>query len=254
VTPTPPRVHQRESTAGIVDPTGTITLTQPVTLQLQCVRCKDWFPPTRRVNAPLDPVCGHCGGPMSEFTNALQAMRLACAALDQPPYHAAIDRIAQRYAEALTQGGMLLFAGNGGSAADAQHVAAEFVGRLDRPRQPLPALALTVDTSVLTALGNDYGFDQVFARQVEALARPGDVLVVHSTSGNSENLVQAVAAARSRELYTIALLGQDGGRLRSLVHEAVCVPSDDGPTIQQVHLLLQHVLVRMTQALLLPAT
>ena len=123
-------------------------------------------------------------------------------------------------------GGRLLFCGNGGSAADAQHLAAEYVVRLERKRGPLAALALTTDTSVLTASANDLGYEQVFARQVEALGRPGDLLVLHSTSGESENLIRAAGTATRAGLFTVALLARGGGRLRSMVDVAIVVPTD----------------------------
>ena len=138
-------------------------------------------------------------------------------------------------------GGKLLFCGNGGSAADAQHLAAEYVVRLERNRRPLPALALTTDTSVLTASANDLGYDHVFARQVEALGRPGDLLVLHSTSGESENIVQAARIATKAGLSTVALLALGGGRLRSMVNVAVVVPTDRVSRAQEIHLAIGHI-------------
>lgn len=136
----------------------------------------------------------------------------------------------------------LLFCGNGGSAADAQHLAAEYVVRFQRERRPVAAIALTTDTSVLTASGNDHGFDDVFSRQVHALGRPGDLLVLHSTSGESENLVRAVSAARDNEVATIALLAKGGGRLRSLVDLAVVVPTTSTARAQEMHLFIGHII------------
>jgi D-sedoheptulose 7-phosphate isomerase len=135
-----------------------------------------------------------------------------------------------------------LFFGNGGSAADAQHLAAEFVGRYLRQRGPMPALALNANSSAVTAIGNDYGYDQVFARQLEALAAPGDVAVGISTSGNSANVIEAVRCARRMGLFTIALTGISGGRLRDLVHVLIAVPSDETPRIQECHILIGHAL------------
>lgn len=132
----------------------------------------------------------------------------------------------------LQQGGKLLFCGNGGSAADAQHLATECMVRLESERCPIPALALTTDTSLLTAAGNDHGFETIFARQIAGLGRRGDVLVAISTSGNSPNVVCAVEEARRRELQTIGLLGKDGGRLKDLVHLALVVPSANTQRIQ----------------------
>lgn len=142
----------------------------------------------------------------------------------------------------LKQGGKLLFCGNGGSAADAQHLAAEYVVRFQRERAALPAIALTVDTSILTAAGNDYGFDQVFARQVAALGAAGDVLFLHSTSGNSTNLVKAAAVAREAGLTTVAMLARDGGALRSQVDHALIVPTSVTARAQEIHLAIGHMI------------
>jgi len=138
-------------------------------------------------------------------------------------------------------GGRLLFCGNGGSAADAQHLAAEYVVRLARNRRALAALALTTDTSVLTASANDLGYGQVFARQVEALGRPGDLLVLHSTSGESENLIRAAGTATQAGLFTVALLARGGGRLRSMVDVAIVVPTDRASRAQEIHLAIGHI-------------
>ncbi len=140
------------------------------------------------------------------------------------------------------RGGKLLICGNGGSAADSQHLAAELVGRFQAERPGWAAIALTVDTSTLTAVANDYGFDRVFARQVEALGRPGDVLLVISTSGESANCLEAVTTAGRRGLRTHGLLGKGGGRLRGLVDSALVVPSDHTPRIQELHGLVIHAL------------
>ena len=138
-------------------------------------------------------------------------------------------------------GGRLLFCGNGGSAADAQHLAAEYVVRLARNRRALAALALTTDTSVLTASANDLGYGRVFARQVEALGRPGDLLVLHSTSGESENLIRAAGTATQAGLVTVALLARGGGRLRSMVDVAIVVPTDRASRAQEIHLAIGHI-------------
>jgi len=144
--------------------------------------------------------------------------------------------------ESLQQGGKLLWCGNGGSAADAQHLATECMVRLEAEREPLPAIALTTDTSLLTAAGNDHGFETIFARQVAGLGRPGDVLVAISTSGNSPNVVRAVEEARRRGLSTLGLLGRDGGRLKDMVHLALVVPSSSTQRIQEVHITVGHIL------------
>ena len=164
-----------------------------------------------------------------------------------------VARIAARYVEVLRGGGTLYFCGNGGSAADAQHVAAEYVVRYARARRALAAVALTTDTSLLTAAGNDLGFEQIFARQVEALCRPGDLLVLHSTSGRSANLVAAAGAARIRGTQTVAFLGRDGGALAGVVDEALVVPADDTSQIQILHLALEHLVVELVESALLGA-
>ena len=144
--------------------------------------------------------------------------------------------------ESLQQGGKLLLCGNGGSAADAQHLATECMVRLEAERAPLPAIALTTDTSLLTAAGNDHGFETIFARQVAGLGRPGDVLLAISTSGNSRNVVRAVEEARHRGLHTLGLLGKDGGELKTMVHIALVVPSSSTQRIQEVHITVGHIL------------
>src|SRR5208337_795661 len=143
---------------------------------------------------------------------------------------------------AYREGHKALFFGNGGSAADAQHLAAEFVGRYLRQRNPLPALALNANSSSVTAIANDYGYEQVFARQLEALACPGDVAVGISTSGNSPSVIQGILCARRQGLFTIGLTGVSGGRLRGLVDALIAVPSDATPRIQECHILVGHAL------------
>jgi len=143
--------------------------------------------------------------------------------------------------EALRGGGKLMFCGNGGSAADAQHLAAEYVVRFERRRSPLAALALTTDTSVLTAGANDFGFEFVFERQVRALGKAGDLLFLHSTSGESENLLHAARAARELGVRTFAVLARGGGRLRNEVDGALVVPTDDPARAQELHLAIGHV-------------
>lgn len=158
-----------------------------------------------------------------------------------------VARVAARYAHTLREGGTLFFAGNGGSAADAQHLATEYVVRYSRDRRPFAAVALTTDTSLLTAAGNDLGFDRVFARQVEALCRRGDLLVLHSTSGESPNLLLAAQAARERGVATVAFLGRGGGALAPLVDEAVIVTADATSHIQELHLALEHLVVECVE-------
>ncbi len=160
------------------------------------------------------------------------------------------DRLAiaaRLVAEALRRGNKVMFCGNGGSAADSQHLAAELVGRYRRNRPGLAALALTVDTSALTAIGNDFGFEEVFSRQVEALGQPGDVLVAISTSGRSPNVLRAVEAARALGLKTVGLVGRDGGQLAGLVDLALVVPSEDTARIQECHITLGHILCDLVE-------
>lgn len=153
-----------------------------------------------------------------------------------------LERMASEMAAALLRGNKVLWCGNGGSAADSQHLAAELVGRFRRERIGLASLALTADTSVLTAIGNDYGFEQVFRRQVEALALPGDVLIALSTSGMSPNVCLALEAARAQGVFTAVLTGAGGGRLAQLADAAVCVGSRDTARIQEGHILCGHML------------
>ena len=164
----------------------------------------------------------------------------------------AIARLAERYVVALRGGGTLFFAGNGGSAAHAQHIATEYVVRLGRTRRPFRAMALSVDTSVVTATGNDLGFAEVFARQIEALAGPSDVVVLVSTSGQSENLIRAAEAARRVGAAVVALLGCGGGALAALSDEAVIIPSDDTSRIQELQLAIDHTIVDLVERELAP--
>ena len=153
-----------------------------------------------------------------------------------------IAAIAGRYEATLRGGGTLYFAGNGGSAADAQHLATEYVVRYQTNRPAMRAVALTTDTSLLTACANDMGFDEVFARQVEALAEPGDLLVLHSTSGESPNVIRAAQAARARGVGVVAFLGRSGGELKDLADLALIIPSSDTARIQELHLAIEHVI------------
>jgi D-sedoheptulose 7-phosphate isomerase len=150
--------------------------------------------------------------------------------------------------ETLAAGGTLFFCGNGGSAADAQHIATEYVVRYRRARRALRAIALTTDTSLLTAAANDFSFDEVFSRQVEALGRKGDLLVVHTTSGNSPNCLRAVAAAKAQGLRTLALTARDGGRIRTMVDLCLVVPTDRTDRAQEIHLAIQHAICDAVEA------
>jgi D-sedoheptulose 7-phosphate isomerase len=157
------------------------------------------------------------------------------------------QRIAERYVRTLRGGGTIYFAGNGGSAADAQHLATEFVVRYAKSRRPLAAVALTTDTSLLLAAGNDLGFEQVFARQVEALCRKGDLLVLHSTSGASPNLLRAAEAARAKGVPVVAFLGKGGGALAGMVDQAFIVAADETSHIQEIHLAVEHLIVEVVE-------
>ncbi|MFH2034602.1 MAG: D-sedoheptulose 7-phosphate isomerase [Candidatus Margulisiibacteriota bacterium] len=149
---------------------------------------------------------------------------------------------------ALKAGNKLLICGNGGSAADSQHIAAEFIGRFLKERKPLPAIALSTNTSILTCLGNDYGFDIIFARQVEGLGQKGDVLLGISTSGNSENVVKAFQKARSMGIKTIALTGRGGGKMAKEADIIIIVPSDKTPKIQEAHLMIYHIICQLVES------
>ena len=152
----------------------------------------------------------------------------------------------------MSNGHKILLFGNGGSAADAQHIAAEFVGRFQMERTPLPALALTVNTSVLTGVGNDYAYESVFSRQIEALGSAGDVAVGFSTSGKSPNVLKALAAAKAKGLVTVALTGKFGGMLQEVSRYCLCVPSDQTPRIQESHILIGHIVSQLTEMELFP--
>ncbi len=158
-----------------------------------------------------------------------------------------VAKVSEVLVNALKQGNKALLFGNGGSAADAQHIAAELVGRFAFDRPALPALALSVNSSCVTAIGNDYGFDRVFSRQLEALARPGDVAIGISTSGNSSNVLNAMSTARKMSLHTIALTGGTGGNLQGSVDHCICVPSNETPRIQECHILIGHIIAELVE-------
>lgn len=159
-----------------------------------------------------------------------------------------LSRVAQTLTHALRNGGKLMFFGNGGSAADAQHVAGEFVGRFLRESRPYAALALTTDTSILTAVGNDWTFDDVFWRQVRALARPGDVAVGISTSGNSVNVLRGLDAAREIGATTVGFTGRPGGKLPDHCDLCFCAPAEQTPRIQELHLIAWHAVCELVEA------
>jgi len=155
--------------------------------------------------------------------------------------------IAARIVQSLQNGGKAMFAGNGGSAGDAQHIAGEFVSRLNFDRAPLAGLALTTDTSVLTAIGNDYGYADVFSRQVRGLGRSGDVFVAITTSGNSPNILKAVQAARDMDIVTVGFTGRTGGKLAAACDICLHVPSDSTPLIQQAHIVAAHLICGLVE-------
>ena len=158
-----------------------------------------------------------------------------------------IGEIAKSIIKAYQNNKKVILFGNGGSAADAQHIAAEFVGKYYLDRDPLPAMALTVNTSSLTAIGNDYSFDTVFARQLEAFAQEGDIVIGISTSGNSENVFQALRLAKQKGLMTIAFTGRDGGKLKDIVDYCLRIPSNDTPRIQEGHITVGHIICEMVE-------
>jgi len=170
-----------------------------------------------------------------------QSIATMTAVLADEAIHAAVVEAARVTAEAMKDGKKLMVCGNGGSAADAQHLVAEFVSRLTVDRPALRAIALTTDTSILTAIGNDYSYDNIFERQVEALGLEGDVLLAISTSGNSKNCVKALKLAKSMGLHTIAFTGNKGGAMAELAEINVIVPSDTTMNIQESHLALEHI-------------
>jgi len=163
-----------------------------------------------------------------------------------------VARAAQMIVESMRAGGKLLIFGNGGSAADAQHVAAELAFKMGRERKALPALALTTDTSLVTAIGNDRSFDFIFARQIQALGRKGDIVLAISTSGNSPNVIEAVKQAHAMEIGTIGLLGAGGGKVAALVDLALIVPHRETPRIQEVHIAASHIICQLIEDELCP--
>lgn len=190
------------------------------------------------------------------MTDQIQAQQTIQQAFDE---HAAvlaatralfpqIEEAADRVTDCLAKGGTILLCGNGGSAADAQHIAGEFVGRFYKERRPLPALALHTNTTVMTAIGNDYSFDTVYRRQVRAHGRPADLLIGITTSGNSPNILHAAEAARESEMTVIGLTGETGGKLRALCDLCLCVPSSDTPRIQEMHILIGHLICQISEA------
>lgn len=178
----------------------------------------------------------------------LDVVREACADF---AFQNAIHRASTLVVDTFSDGGTVYLCGNGGSAADAQHIAAEFSGRFEDDREPLPAVALTTNTSSLTAIGNDYGYDTVFERQVRAYGSEEDLLIGISTSGTSENVLLALDAAEGIGMKTLGLTGRDGGKLASIADHAICVPSDRTARIQEVHIMIGHVIAGAVEAWLI---
>jgi len=175
-----------------------------------------------------------------EFSSHLETINTVIGSMEVD-----IEKASILIVDALKTGSKILLCGNGGSAADAQHIAAELTGRYKTERKGLPGIALTTDTSALTAIGNDYGYDRIFDRQVEALANTGDVLIGISTSGNSKNVVSALTLAQELGCKTVGLTGRDGGAMNEVCDINIVVPSDDTPRIQEMHILFGHIICQI---------
>lgn len=184
----------------------------------------------------------------------LEGLSVIEALAQDTALHATLNHAAEATAKALKSGGKLMVAGNGGSAADAQHLVAEFVSRLIQDRPALRAIALTTDSSILTSIGNDYGFDRIFARQIEAIGQAGDVFMGISTSGSSPNVVGALEVCREIGITTIGLTGRTGGKLPPLCDYCLRIPSDKAMYIQQAHLALEHIFCMLVENACLSAT
>jgi D-sedoheptulose 7-phosphate isomerase len=175
------------------------------------------------------------------------------AAIDDAAFVGTVAAVADRIVTSLTTGHKVLLAGNGGSAGDAQHIAGEFLSRLNYDRAPLPAIALTTDSSVLTAIGNDYGYERVFERQILGLGQPGDVLILISTSGRAQNILMAIEAARRKGLVIIGFTGQNGGEMAAGCDLCLRAPADSTPLIQELHITAGHIVCGLVEARLFPA-
>lgn len=182
-----------------------------------------------------------------------EARRVVAAILNDATLLAAVEDAANACIKCLNHGGKILLAGNGGSAADAQHIAGELVSRFAFDRPGLPAIALTTDTSIITAIGNDYGYDRLFARQVQALGNPGDVLIAYSTSGRSPNILLGLQEARSKDMTCIGMTGNRGGPMLESSHHILAVPSGNTPKIQEGHLILGHILCGLIESAIFKA-
>ena len=190
---------------------------------------------------------------VTDFTHDYLAQSAAAfTAFHSAAYHAQMQEMAGTIERSFRAGGKLMLCGNGGSAGDAQHIAGEFLSRLMYDRPPLPALALTTDTSVMTAIGNDYGYDKLFERQVLGLGRAGDVLIGISTSGTSPNIVQALTAARSIGVVCLGFTGARGGPMHELASAVLAVPSTHTPIIQQLHITAAHIICALVERAMFP--
>jgi len=183
---------------------------------------------------------------INDIKNQLQAHHSVIARIQQDMPQQIAD-VVELMINCFRNGKKLLVMGNGGSAADSQHFAAEIVGRFKLERAALPAIALSTDTSILTAIGNDYGFDTIFSRQIEALAEKGDVVIGLSTSGNSPNVLKALELARERGCLTIGLLGKDGGSIKTVCDLALIVPTNDTPRVQEGHITIIHIICDLVE-------
>ena len=180
-----------------------------------------------------------------EFLQSLNDLRLLGQKMEQ--FYSKIEETAYIIYNAIKNGGKLMICGNGGSAADAQHMAAEFINRFLKERRPLPALALSTDTSNLTSIANDYSFEDIFSKQVEALGKKGDVLMGISTSGNSKNVIKAIEAANGMGITTVGLLGKNGGNITKIADKSITIPSDSTPRIQEMHIFIIHTICQMVE-------
>jgi D-sedoheptulose 7-phosphate isomerase len=182
-----------------------------------------------------------------------RSMELKQTLLLDAGFQDAVATVAMQFLESLRAGGKIFFFGNGGSAADAQHLAAEFTGRYLKERPALPAIALSVNSSSVTAIGNDYGFDFIFARQIEALGKQGDVAVGITTSGNSPNVLRGLEIAKSKSIFTVALTGASGGAVKNIAQCTIQIPSQETPRIQECHLLTGHIICELVENMLFEA-
>lgn len=182
-----------------------------------------------------------------EITKTIETLN---ALLNNEEVIASVEKVAHLCISAFKRGNKLLLAGNGGSAADAQHIAAEFVSRFAFDRPGLPAFALTTDTSVITAIGNDYSYEKLFARQIQAVGSTGDVFFAISTSGRSPNILAGLKEAKSKEITTVGLTGQNGGDMRELCDHCLCIPSMETPKIQEGHIVVGHIICLLVEKML----